>query len=76
MLDSPQVAALAAVETVAHPSAGGYRTVGPPLRLDGVRPALGPAPALGADTRAVLASVGIDGATVDAWVSEGWAVAP
>jgi crotonobetainyl-CoA:carnitine CoA-transferase CaiB-like acyl-CoA transferase len=76
VLDSAQVGALAAVETVAHPVAGEYRTVGPPLRLDGERPTLGPAPVLGADTRSVLASVGVDHGTIDWWVAEGWAVAP
>ena len=76
VLDSPQVATLAAVQAVEHPNGETYRTVGPPVRFDGARPRLGPAPVLGADTRSVLADVDVDAVTVDAWVAEGWAVAP
>jgi crotonobetainyl-CoA:carnitine CoA-transferase CaiB-like acyl-CoA transferase len=64
-LDSPQVAALGAVQDVASSSDSGYRLVGPPLRID-----LNPlryqtaAPVLGADTRAVLAEAGLTNAEI------------
>jgi crotonobetainyl-CoA:carnitine CoA-transferase CaiB-like acyl-CoA transferase len=76
VMASAQVGALALVQTVHHPTAGDYRTVGPPLRLDGVRPGLGAAPVLGADTRAVLADLDVGRDEVDDWVARGWAVAP
>jgi crotonobetainyl-CoA:carnitine CoA-transferase CaiB-like acyl-CoA transferase len=45
---------------VAHPLFGAIREVGCPIKMDGVRPRYAPAAALGADTAAVLAEVGID----------------
>jgi crotonobetainyl-CoA:carnitine CoA-transferase CaiB-like acyl-CoA transferase len=77
VLASPQAAALGSVQELAHASAGGYRLVGPPLRID--HAALHyprPAPALGADTRAVLAEAGIAPAGIDDLVAQGIAVAP
>ena len=56
----PQVAAMEYLPTLRHPTAGEFRTVAPPFRLSesevGPR---GPAPELGADTEAVLASAGL-----------------
>jgi crotonobetainyl-CoA:carnitine CoA-transferase CaiB-like acyl-CoA transferase len=75
-LASPQVAALGSVQEVEHAAAGRYRLIGPPLRID--RTVLGypaPAPALGSDTRAVLAEAGLRPADIDRLVADGAAVA-
>jgi crotonobetainyl-CoA:carnitine CoA-transferase CaiB-like acyl-CoA transferase len=77
VLASPQVEALGSVQRLAHPTAGDYRLVGPPLRVD--RGTLGyprPAPLLGSDTRAVLAEAGVAEADIDDLVAAGIAVAP
>ena len=59
VLGGPQVAALGAVQTLDHATAGDYRVLGPPVRFGhGPSPAAGPAPVLGADTEAVLAQLG------------------
>jgi crotonobetainyl-CoA:carnitine CoA-transferase CaiB-like acyl-CoA transferase len=76
VIASPQVEALGMVETVEHPKAGRYRTVGPPLRIDGHRPPFGPAPVLGADTRRVLIDLGYPSEAIDGLVADGVAVAP
>ncbi len=76
VIDSPQVDALEAVQTVEHPSAGSYRTIGPPFRIDGLRPLLGTAPVLGADTRSILAELGLEADEVTALVARGLAVTP
>lgn len=58
-LDAPFAAEAGAIETVAHPLApGGLRFAAMPVRLDGDRPASTAAPALGADTDAVLGEAG------------------
>jgi crotonobetainyl-CoA:carnitine CoA-transferase CaiB-like acyl-CoA transferase len=59
-----------------HASAGDYRVVGPPVRMDhDVLTYPVPAPALGADTRAVLSQIGLADAEIDALVAEGAAIA-
>jgi crotonobetainyl-CoA:carnitine CoA-transferase CaiB-like acyl-CoA transferase len=76
VLSGPQVGALGSVQQLEHPTAGSYRLIGPPLRVD--RAALAypaPAPVLGADTRAVLCSAGLAPAEVDRLVADGIAVA-
>jgi crotonobetainyl-CoA:carnitine CoA-transferase CaiB-like acyl-CoA transferase len=76
-LDRPQAKALGAVQELGHPSAGAYRLVGPPLRVD--QAALGypaPAPRLGSDTRAVLGEAGLSQADIDGLARDGVAVAP
>jgi crotonobetainyl-CoA:carnitine CoA-transferase CaiB-like acyl-CoA transferase len=50
------------VVEVMHPVFGAIREVGCPIKIDGVRPRYAPAAALGADTAAVLAEVGVDDA--------------
>jgi crotonobetainyl-CoA:carnitine CoA-transferase CaiB-like acyl-CoA transferase len=77
VLASRQVQALGSVQELAHPTAGGYRLIGPPLRIG--QAALGyprPAPVLGADTRAVLAEAGVAASDIDELVAQGIAVAP
>ena len=77
VLDRPQAKALGAVQELGHPSAGAYRLVGPPLRVD--QAALGypaPAPRLGSDTRAVLGEAGLSQADIDGLARDGVVVAP
>jgi crotonobetainyl-CoA:carnitine CoA-transferase CaiB-like acyl-CoA transferase len=77
VLARPQVAALGSVQVLDHPSAGPYRLIGPPLRIDrAALPYPAPAPVLGADTRAVLADAGLRPAEIDSLVSQGVAVQP
>jgi len=64
------------VHKLEHPTAGPYRTLGFPFRLDGEP--LGPhtsAPTLGQHSRAVLAELGLAGDEVDALVAAGVVVA-
>jgi crotonobetainyl-CoA:carnitine CoA-transferase CaiB-like acyl-CoA transferase len=72
-----QVGALGSVQALDHASAGPYRVVGPPVRLDRA-PVIypRPAPALGADTRTVLGALGLATADVDRLVQAGVAIAP
>ena len=51
--------------SVEHPEFGRFKTIAPPLRMSG-NPMSGtaPAPALGADTAAILSDAGVDDETV------------
>jgi formyl-CoA transferase len=51
--------------------AGIVRTLLPPVRLSGATPAIGPVPAAGQHTDAILEELGIDRATIEAWRREG-----
>jgi crotonobetainyl-CoA:carnitine CoA-transferase CaiB-like acyl-CoA transferase len=71
-----QTQALGAVQELHHPTAGEYRTVGPPVRFDlQPFPYRAPAPALGEHTLDVLTELGFDRAHVEALVAEGVALA-
>jgi len=73
----PQVAALGSVQELRHGTAGPYRLIGPPLRIDGAPLAYpSPAPELGADTIAVLADAGVAREQIEGLISRGIAVAP
>ena len=73
---SEQVRALGAVQELHHATAGPYDVVAPPVRTDGsIASFPGPAPVLGADTRQVLAEVGLSAAHVEALLEHGVAVA-
>ena len=77
VLASSQVAALGSIQELDHPAAGLHRLIGPPLRID--RKELGypaPAPAFGADSRAVLAEAGLPPADIDELVASGVVVTP
>lgn len=77
VLGQPQLAALGSVQELVHRTAGGYRLVSPPLRLDGTTLRYPrPAPVLGADTRTLLTAAGLTAAEIDELVSQGIAVAP
>jgi crotonobetainyl-CoA:carnitine CoA-transferase CaiB-like acyl-CoA transferase len=71
-----QTQALGAVQELHHPTAGEYRTVGPPVRFDlQPFPYRAPAPALGEHTLDVLTELGFDRDHVEALVAEGVALA-
>lgn len=56
----PQAAAAGSFPTVEHPGAGAFRTVAPPLAMSGhALRGTAPAPALSADTEAVLREAGV-----------------
>lgn len=77
VLDRPQLAALGSVQELEHHTAGAYRLLSPPLRLDETTLRYPrPAPVLGADTRILLAGVGLSAAEIDELVAQGVAVAP
>jgi crotonobetainyl-CoA:carnitine CoA-transferase CaiB-like acyl-CoA transferase len=72
VLADPQLASLGLLQDV-----GGLPVVRPPLSFDDASLAhRSPAPALGADTRAILGEAGYDAATVDRLVAEGIVAAP
>jgi crotonobetainyl-CoA:carnitine CoA-transferase CaiB-like acyl-CoA transferase len=76
-LAGPQARALGSVQRLDHDTAGPYRLIGPPLRIDGAALAYpAPAPALGSATRAVLGEAGLAAAEIDDLVDQGIAVAP
>ena len=63
--DDPTAAARGLFPTVEHPDHGSFRTVGPPFSMsEHPIPGNAPAPALGADTAAVLAEAGVDDDTI------------
>jgi len=70
-LADEQAAAREMVIDVAHPVFGALRQVGSPIKVDGVRPTYRPASALGADTAALLAEIGVDGAALAALRAKG-----
>ena len=65
-LAEEQVHAREMVVEVPHPILGVLRQIGSPIKMTGVRPRYRAASAFGADTAAVLAEVGIDGAALEA----------
>ena len=65
-LDHPQLAARNRWRTVESP-AGPIRALVPPFGLDDVEPRMGPIPAVGEHTDAILNELGYDAATVASW---------
>jgi crotonobetainyl-CoA:carnitine CoA-transferase CaiB-like acyl-CoA transferase len=65
-LDHPQLAARNRWRDVESP-AGPIRALVPPLQLDGIEPRMGPIPAVGEHTDAILREIGFDAATIAAW---------
>jgi crotonobetainyl-CoA:carnitine CoA-transferase CaiB-like acyl-CoA transferase len=77
VLAAPQIAALGSIQELEHDKVGPYRLISPPLRVG--RATLrypSPAPALGADTRAVLTEAGLPSEEIDHLISQGIVVAP
>jgi crotonobetainyl-CoA:carnitine CoA-transferase CaiB-like acyl-CoA transferase len=59
-IEDPQADAFCSFPTVEHPTQGQFRTVAPPLQMSGYTlDGTAPAPALSADTEAVLREVGV-----------------
>ena len=71
-LAAPETEARGMVATVPHPSAESVRLVASPLKL-GRTPVVDPVapPLLGQDSRAVLAGLGYDAATIDRLIADG-----
>lgn len=63
-LADEQALAREMVVEVPHPAFGVLREVGCPIKVDDARPCYGPGAPLGADTEAILAEIGVDGAGV------------
>lgn len=60
-VEDPTAVARGLFPTVEHPDFGAFKTVAPPIRMSGhSMQGTAPAPALGADTEAVLAEAGVD----------------
>ncbi len=60
-----QAEAFGSFPTVEHPEFGRFKTIAPPLRMSGnPMPGTAPAPALGADTAAVLGEAGVEDETI------------
>jgi CoA:oxalate CoA-transferase len=72
VVEDPQIAARDMIVEVAHPRHGPLRMVGSPIKL-GLTPTQprGSAPDVGEHTTAVLGSLGLDGAAVDALREKG-----
>ena len=70
-LDNPYLRETGAIIDVPHPLRPDMRLLGSPIRIDGTRPGGTAAPALGADTDAVLASAGFDADEIAALRREG-----
>lgn len=76
VFSSGQADALGIVQELEHASAGGYRVVGQPVRLDlEPLPYASPAPRLGEHTSEVLHEVGVDDDELANLVAEGVAIA-
>jgi crotonobetainyl-CoA:carnitine CoA-transferase CaiB-like acyl-CoA transferase len=64
-LDNPFLAATGMIQATPHPQAPGFRTLANPILLNGQRLPGKAGPALGADTDAVLGSLGYDAAQLE-----------
>jgi itaconate CoA-transferase len=69
-LEHPQLKARDVWRDIGSP-AGPLRAMIPPVRMDGVEPAMGDVPALGQHTDAILEEIGITRETIAAWRTEG-----
>ena len=57
-LDNPYLSQTGGIQTPGHPALPGLRTLSNPIRVDGIRAKARTAPALGADTKALLTEAG------------------
>jgi len=68
--EDPNAIARGTFPVVDHPQLGRFRTIAPPLQMSGhAMPGNAPAPALGADTEAVLREAGVDDETIELLVA-------
>ncbi len=64
-LENPFVTEHGRIQTLTLPGYGDFRMLAPPVKTEGVEPPANPAPALGADTDAILRDLGYDDARLD-----------
>jgi itaconate CoA-transferase len=69
-VDHPQLRARDAWRMVAS-SAGPLPALIPPVRMEGVEPAMDPIPALGEHTDAILGKLGFSPSTIEVWRKDG-----
>jgi itaconate CoA-transferase len=69
-LEHPQLTDRGSWREIGSP-AGPLRAMIPPVRMDGVEPAMGDVPSLGQHTDSILEEAGIDRETIAAWRKEG-----
>jgi len=69
-LEHPQLTGRNCQRVVGSP-VGPLQVSLPPVRMEGVEPAMGDVPALGQHTDAILAELGVADATLAAWRKEG-----
>jgi itaconate CoA-transferase len=66
----PQLTARHRWSTIDSPN-GPIDVLQPPVIVEGARPAMGPIPALGEHTAAILSELGFDGSSIAAWKEKG-----
>jgi len=64
-LENPFVTEHGRIQTLHLPGYGDFRMIAPPVKTEGVEPPANPAPALGADTDAILRDLGYDDARLE-----------
>jgi crotonobetainyl-CoA:carnitine CoA-transferase CaiB-like acyl-CoA transferase len=69
-VDHPQLSARHCWREIDSP-AGPLRALVPPVRIEGVEPAMGPVPSLGQHSRAILEELGFDAGVIARWRKEG-----
>jgi itaconate CoA-transferase len=69
-VNHPQLSARDCWREIGSP-AGALRALLPPVRMDGVDPVMGPIPALGQHTQAILEEIGIELDTIAEWRAGG-----
>jgi itaconate CoA-transferase len=68
-IDHPQLTERRCWRTVGSP-VGPLRALRPPLRMEGLDPAMGPVPSLGQHSELILEELGFDAGTIAAWRKE------
>jgi len=68
--EHPQLASRGRWTQIGSPE-GNIRALYPPVIMEGLQPVMGPVPALGANTDAILGELGIDAATIADWRQSG-----
>ncbi|MBL8514024.1 MAG: CoA transferase [Betaproteobacteria bacterium] len=63
-LDNPYVAQVGMIQTLNHPANPALRRLANPIKVDGARVPVKPAPPMGADTEPLLKALGFDGAGI------------